>query len=123
MNPNIKVKEIMSYGGHNIKANGNVNLGLNASYSELVNSVKLLQMLNNDVIVKVKKPDTKVFKIGMFRVQKVQFDSDGESRITLNSITDYVEIGKLNDLVKGSDEIKEFVVLFAAEIEEENEDA
>lgn len=48
----VKVKEVVKYGGHNLSANGSVNLTMNASYSELVNSIQVSQMLNNDVASK-----------------------------------------------------------------------
>ena len=45
----VKVKEVVKYGGHSLSANGSVNFTLKASYSELTNTIQLMQMLNNDV--------------------------------------------------------------------------
>lgn len=53
---NAKVKEVVTYGGHSLKASGSVDLTLKAGYSELTNSIKLMQMLNNDVSIKAKVP-------------------------------------------------------------------
>ena len=45
----VKVKEVVKYGGHSLSANGSVNFTLKAQYSELSNTIQLMQMLNNDV--------------------------------------------------------------------------
>ena len=119
---NIKVKEVVKYGGHSLSANGSVNFTLKASYSEITNSIKLLQMLNNDVNIKAKIPSGKPMKLGMFRIKQVIFDGDGESTIKFNGLNDYIEMDNLNLLPLNSDDNKEFVVLMEAEIEEEEEE-
>lgn len=112
----IKVKSVVNYAGHGLSANGSVNLTLKASYSELPNSVQLLQMLNNDVHIKAKMPDTGYkYDIGIFRIKSINFDGDGESTIKFNSTDDFVETNNLNELVT-----KElFTVLFWANVEVE----
>ena len=52
----VKVKEVVKYGGHSLSANGSVNFTLKAQYSELSNTIQLMQMLNNDVSIKAKIP-------------------------------------------------------------------
>lgn len=116
----IKVKEVVKYGGHSLSANGSVNFTLKAAYSELTNSIKLMQMLNNDVNIKAKIPNGKPMKLGMFRIKQIIIDGDGESTIKFNGLNDYIEMDNLNLLPLNSDENKEFVVLMEAEIEEEN---
>lgn len=117
---NIKVKEVVKYGGHSLSANGSVNFTLKAAYSELTNSIKLMQMLNNDVNIKAKVPNGKPMKLGMFRIKQIIIDGDGESTIKFNGLNDYIEMDNLNLLPLNSDENKEFVVLMEAEIEEED---
>ena len=118
---NVKVKEIVKYGGHNLSANGSVNLTLRASYSELTSTIQLMQMLNNDVNIKAKIPGEKVMKLGFFRIKDIRIDGDGESIIKFNGLNDYIEMDNLNLLpVKGS-ENEEFAVLMDAEIEIEAE--
>lgn len=119
---NIKVKEVVTYGGHSLSANGSVNLTLKSGYSELSNSVKLLQMLNNDVNIKAKVPGGKGMKLGMFRVKQVVIGGDGESQLKFNGLSDYIEMDNLNLLPLSSDDNKEFVILMEAEIEEEDEE-
>jgi hypothetical protein len=118
---NIKVKEVVTYGGHSLSANGSVNLTLKATYSELTNSVKLLQLLNNDVIIKAKIPEKQPIKLGSFRVKQVIIDGDGESVLKFNGLSDYVEMDNLNLLPLNNDEVKEFVILMTAEIESEED--
>lgn len=118
---NVKVKEIVKYGGHNLSANGSVNLTLKASYSELTNTIQLMQMLNNDVNIKAKIPGEKAMKLGMFRIKEIKVEGDGESVIKFNSLNDYTEMDNLNYLpIKGS-ENEEFAVMMSAEIEIEKE--
>lgn len=117
----VKVKQVVSYGGHNLAASGSVNLTLKASYSELVNTVGLMQMLNNDIDVRAKIPSEKAKKLGTFRIKDIKIDGDGESIIKLNGLDCYVELDNLNDLILKDSDVKEFTVLMLAEIEDEDE--
>lgn len=116
---NVKVKEVVKYGGHSLSANGSVNFTLKARYSELTNTIKIMQMLNNDVSIKAKIPGGSPMKLGFFRVKQIVIDGDGESTIKFNGLNDYIEMDNLNLLPLNSDENKEFVVLMETEIEEE----
>lgn len=118
---NAKVKEVVTYGGHSLKASGSVDLTLKAGYSELTNSIKLMQMLNNDVSIKAKVPGDKPMKLGQFRIKQIIIDGDGESVLKFNSLSDYIEMDNLNMLPLNTDDNKEFVVLMEADIEEEDE--
>ena len=113
----VKVKEVVKYGGHSLSANGSVNFTLKARYSELSNTIQLMQMLNNDVSIKAKIPNGNPMKLGFFRVKQIVIDGDGESTIKFNGLNDYIEMDNLNLLPLNSDENKEFVVLMEAEIE------
>ncbi len=116
---NVKVQEVVKYGGHNLSANGSVSLTLNASYSELVNTIQVSQMLNQDVSIKAKLPGKKAMMLGMFRVDNINIYSDGESRIKFKGVSDYVEMDNLNNLPLRDEDISEFKVLLEADIEEE----
>ena len=117
----IKVKEVVRYDGHSLSANGSVNFNLKAAYSELTNTINLMQMLNNDVNIKAKVPGGKPMKLGSFMAKQIVIDGDGESKIKFNGLNDYIEMDNLNLLPLNTDENKEFVVLMEAEIEEEGE--
>lgn len=118
---NLKVKEVVKYGGHSLSANGAVNFTLKAGYSELVNSIGVMQMLNNDVSIKAKVPGSKPIKLGMFRVKQIVVDGDGESTLKFNGLNDYIEMDNLNMLPMNDSDTKEFVVLMETETEEEDE--
>lgn len=118
---NIKVKEVVKYDGHNVTANGAVNLGFKAGYSELVNTISLFQLLNNDVTIKAKLPDKKPFKLGIFRVKQIVTDGDGESKIKFSGLSDYIEMDNLNQLPVNSGGINEFIIQMEADVEEEDE--
>lgn len=113
----IKVKEVVKYGGHSLSANGSVNFTLKAQYSELPNTIQLMQLLNNDVNIKAKAPGGSPMKLGFFRIKQIVIDGDGESTIKFNGLNDYIEMDNLNLLPLNSDENKEFIVLMEAEIE------
>ena len=117
----IKVKQVVTYGGHSMSANGSVNLTLKSAYSELTKTVQQLQMLNNDVNIKAKLPGGKPMKLGAFRIKQIAIDGDGESVLKFNGISDYIEMDNLNLLPLNSDESKEFIVMLEAEIESEKE--
>lgn len=120
----VKVKQVVKYDGHSLSSNGSVNFKLRASYSELVNSIKLMQMLNNDVTIKAKVPGSKIMKLGIFRIKQIVIDGDGESKITFNGLNDFIEMDNLNLLpLKNSEETNEFQVLYESNVEdEENEE-
>lgn len=113
---NLKVRQLVSYNGHSLSANGSVNFNLNAQYSQLPQSIQLMQMLNNDVSLKA-KVSGKVIKLGTFRIKQIVIDGDGESKIKFNGLNDYVEMDNLNLLPLQSDDVKEFNVLYEADVE------
>lgn len=119
---NISVKEIVTYGGHNLSANGSVNLTLKASYSELAKTISAMQMLNDDIKIKAKVPGSKAMKLGMFRIKDIKIDGDGESVLRFNTLNDFVEMSNLNLLPLNDSDTKEFAVLLEAEVEEEGEE-
>lgn len=118
---NIKVKQVVVYGGHSLKASGAVDFTLKSAYSELVNTIQMMQMLNNDVNIKAKLPGKKPMKLGMFRIKQIQIDGDGESILKFNGLNDHIEMDNLNLLPLNTEDDKEFVVLMETEIEEEEE--
>lgn len=113
-----KVNAQANYKGHSLSENGSVNLSMKFKYDNLVNTIKLTQMLNNDVNITVKLPDEKPLKLGMFRIKHIAIDDDGESVVKFNGLNQFVEVDNLNNIVT-----KElFKAKFEAEIEEEDED-
>lgn len=119
----IKIKEFVAYNGSATKANGVVTLNLKAMYSELTNTIKVLQLLNNDVKITVN--DEKV--LGVFRVKDVVIDGDGQSKLKFESMSEAVEMSVMNSLVNIDGEfsilMQSKVDLEDAEVEDEDEDS
>lgn len=119
---NIKVKQVVTYGGHSLKANGAVDFTLKSAYSELVKTIQAMQMLNNDVNIKAKLPGKAAMKLGMFRIKQIVIDGDGESQLKFNGLNDHIEMDNLNLLPLNTDDNKEFAVMMEAEIEQEDDE-
>lgn len=118
----ISIKQVVKYDGHSVSSNGSVNLTFKAGYDELSNSVKLLQLLNNDVKIRAKVGANKPMLLGMFRVKNVIIDGDGESKLKFNGLSDYIELDNLNVLPLSADDNERFNVMFEAEVETEEEE-
>lgn len=114
----VQIEQVVKYGGHNISPNGNVNLTLKSDYSELCNTVMLMQLLNNDVSIKAKLNGAKPFKLGTFRIKDIRVDGDGESIIKFNGLSDYIEVDNLNALITDD----RFKIRCESEIEEEEQE-
>ena len=104
-----------------MKANGAVDFTLKAAYSELTNSIQMMQMLNNDVDIKAKLPGHSPMKLGQFRIKQIVVDGDGESVLKFNGLNDYIELDNLNLLPMNNEDNKEFQILAEADIEMEDE--
>ena len=114
----VKIREVVGYNGHNVKANGIVNLNLKAMYSELVNTIQVLQLLNNDVKISVVEGKSEN-SLGMFRVKNVNISDDGESVLKFETLAEAAEMDKINSLV-GKE--TEFTINMFAEVDMEDSD-
>lgn len=114
----VKIREVVSYNGHNVKSNGVVNLNLKAMYSELINTIQVLQLLNNDVKISVIEGKSEN-SLGMFRVKNVSVSDDGESVLKFETLAEAAEMDKINSLV-GKE--TEFTINMFAEVETEESD-
>ena len=109
----VKIKEMVKYKGHSVSQNGVIKLNLTAMYSELTNSIKALQMLNNDIKIMCRLPEAKPFVLGVFRIKTIQIDGDGESTLKFDSTNDFVEMDNLSKIIVSD----EFQILMEANIE------
>ena len=115
---NIKIKAIGKYNGHDVKANKSVNISFKLGYDQLVNTIKLTQLLNENITIITRIGKESPIKLGMFMLRDIKIDHDGESMIKLNSQMDYVEADNLNKLLEET-----LQIMFVAEIEiEEGEE-
>ena len=115
---NIGVKEIVSYKGHSIKTNGNMELAFTAMYDQLTKSIEILQLLNNNIKIFAKLSGNKPIYLGEFSVKNVLFDGDGESIIKFISTVDFVELNNLNTIISQEN----FQIKLEANIELEEEE-
>ncbi len=109
----LKTRSLAKYNGHSIKTNKAVDLGLKFSYEELTNYIKLIQFLNENVTITIKRGDQKPQRLGTFMVKEIKIDHDGEGILKFNSMMDHIEPDELNTLV-GEDLFK---VMFEATTE------
>jgi len=115
-----KIKLVGKYHGHQVKPNKIVQLTLKFPYDQLPRTIQTLQMLNENVTIKAKVPSEKPFNVGMFTINQVNFDHDGECVIRLNSTIDYVEIDNISKLILEAEESAQ--LSFEAEIDLEKGD-
>ena len=121
MDKKVDFKMVAKYNGHKIKPSGAVDLNVTCKYSEMTNTIQLLQLLSNDIKLVVKKPNEKPFKLGTFRLQALNYDHDGQAKIRFNSMTDFVEVDDINRLIP-DDKQERFIIRVMAEIEIEEGD-
>ena len=95
----VSIKEIVSYSGHSIKQNGNMELTFTAKFDQVTESMQLLQLLNNDVKITSKLAGQKPVKLGVFTIRSISFKGTGESTIKFISLTDYVEMDNINSII------------------------
>ena len=114
----VKVKLEVQYDGHSIKKNTAVDVRFKAPYSELVNCLNLIQLLNCNVNVSAKINNNKPCEIGTFYLHELKIDRDGESSIKFNSESDYVYLNNLNLLTEKETVLK---LLCSGIIEEDEE--
>lgn len=115
----ITINEFVSYSGHNISANGIVNLTLVAKYSELTNTIQAMQTLNEDIKIKARLGSEKPMMLGIFRIKNIVIDGDGESKIKFASDRDSVELDNINKLPFANEDNSEFMIRMEANIEED----
>ena len=110
----LQIKTVATYNCHNVRANKSVDITFKFAYGDLLEYIKTIQMLNENVIIKVKQHDSKSQMLGVFMVKDIHIDHDGEGRIKFNSMTDQSEVQLMHLLANN----EPFKILMEAEIEE-----
>lgn len=111
----LQIKTVATYNGHNVRANKSVDISFKFSYGDLVEYIKTIQMLNENVKIVVKQHDSKAKMLGIFMVKDIHVDHDGEGRIKFNSMVDQSEVQLMHLLANN----EPFKILLEAEIEQE----
>lgn len=118
----VKVRETVQYGGHSLRASGAVDITFAADYSELTNTVQVMQMLNNDVTIKAKVPGAKAMRLGTFRVKSITVADDGTSKLKFNGLNDFIEMDNLNSLPLKTDDVSLFAIMMEAVLDLEDDE-
>lgn len=118
----ISVNAVVENGGYTFSSNGNINFTVKTNYVELVNVIKILQMLNNDIDIRSKLIDEKPKKLGDFRFKQVVILDDGQAKLKFTGLSDYVNVNALNSLPLSTDDTKLFKLHLSAEIENEEDE-
>lgn len=122
MSKKVAITEFVSYSGHNVSANGIVNLTLAAKYGELTNTIQAMQLLNEDIKMKAKLGANKPMLLGTFRIKNITVDGDGESKIKFASDRDAVELDNINALPFSNEDNSDFMIRMEATIEDIEEE-
>lgn len=102
----VKLKGVSKYAGLNVSSSKVVTLTMVMGYEEIITSVKLLQGLNTDITVLAKVGIRKPVSLGIFTVNGVNFDRDGNAKISLKSMVDNVELNNIVKLIDNEDIIQ-----------------
>jgi hypothetical protein len=116
----VKIKTEAKYVSHDVKQNKSINVNFKMPYSELTNYIQSIQMLNENITLAGKiGSDKKPLKFGMFSLNNINIDRDGEGKIRFNSQLDFVESQNINELANRNDE--PLILFLKAEIDVEIE--
>lgn len=114
----VKIKFEAKYVSHDVKQNKSINLNFKMPYSELSQYIQTIQMLNENITLAGKiGSDKKPIKLGMFSLNQIVIDRDGEGKIKFNSQLDFVDSASINELANRNDE--PLIMLLRADIDVE----
>ena len=114
----MKVKLECTFAGYSTKKNGDIDVKFKAPYSEIVNCVSLVRMIDRNIGVACKVNGGKPINLGIFYLNRLNIDRDGESTIVFNTELNSAEINNFAELLAPESIIH---VLAKAVVEEEEE--
>lgn len=115
----LKVKLECTFAGYSTKKNGDIDVRFKAPYSEIVNAISLVRMIDKNIGVICKVNGGKPVSLGTFYLNKLSVDRDGESTITFNTELNSAEINNFVELLAPESIIH---VLAKSVVDEEVED-
>ena len=89
---------VVQYNGHSFRKNGDLDLNFKVDYSEIVNVLSLMRMLNQNIDIQAKIGSGKPELLGVFQIKNINIDRDGESKLKFNSETSSINPSKLMEL-------------------------
>ena len=115
----LKIKLECTFAGYSTKKNGDVDVRFKAPYSEIVNAISLVRMIDKNIGVACKVNGGKAISLGTFYLNKLSIDRDGESTIMFNTELNSAEINNFVELLAPESIIH---VLAKAVVEEEEDE-
>jgi hypothetical protein len=117
----VKLKFEAKYLDHNVKGqNRSVTVQFKMPYSELSQYVQTLQLLNENITVAGKiGADKKPVNFGVFSLNNLNIDRDGEGKVKFNSLLDSIKANELNNLAARNDE--PLILFLKADVDTEDE--
>lgn len=88
----------------NITAKKVVNLTFKMRYDEIVTSINLLQGLNTEITVQAKVSGGKAKNLGLFRLDGIRFDRDGNAVLPFKSLLDNVDMENILEVMDMEEE-------------------
>ena len=95
----LKVKLECTFAGYSTKKNGDIDVKFKAPYSEIVNCISLVRMIDKNIGVACKVNGGKPVSLGTFYLNRLSIDRDGESTIIFNTELNSAEINNFVELL------------------------
>ena len=123
MTERVTVEQVVTSGGYSISAAGVTMITFKCKYGELVNTVQMLQLLNNDIDIFATVPSEREKIVGnSFRLKQIVVDGDGEQTTKLQGVSELTEVDTLTRLPFKNADIPEFRIKLVSLVELETED-
>lgn len=95
----LKIKIECTFAGYSTKKNGDIDIKFKAPYSEIVNVISMVRMINRNIGISCKVNGSKPISLGTFFLNKLSIDRDGESTLIFNTELDSAEINNFVELL------------------------
>ena len=109
------IKAVAIYNGHTIKKNFDIELKLRFIDEQLPNALQFVACIGKQVILKA-KVGKEAYQLGVFNINRINIDKDGNAFISFMSNNDYVNLENIEKLMVEDD------VRIAGKITEVHED-
>lgn len=94
----LTVDVVGTYNGHSVKRNGIVSVDFKTSYDERIKIIKSIAFIGQNVKIGVRVGSDKPMSLGMYSLNGLRIDRDGEATLKFTSESDYVEHDNLSKL-------------------------
>ena len=98
------IKAVGIYNGHSIKKNFDIELKFRFIEEQLANSLQFVACIGKQVKLKAKIRKEKL-NLGVFNVNKITVDKNGNAYISLMSNSDYVSLESIEKLLVEDEEV------------------